>query len=241
MSEVFRRTARRSGIWVLALGCLSAAPAAKAQTPQPAPARLDSGAASKLLKNYDEPVYPSVAKFNFIQGSVRLQVLVSPEGEVSEAHVINGHPILAASALRTVRHWRFRPFKTKDGPAAFSTLVDVNFSLQTKKLVPLPSHPEEYLDRQVKPPEIVDPPSGPSDGECVRLRVLVGDKGQAMDTKPLSGQSAHFATARKVVSCWTFRPARWGSLAVPWYLEVDVPVEGWIAARSPTAAQSGCP
>ena len=29
--------------------------------------------------------------------------------------------------------------------------------------------------------------------------------------------------ARQVVDGWTFRPASWGTLAVPWYLEVDVP------------------
>ncbi|HUU12740.1 MAG TPA: energy transducer TonB [Terriglobia bacterium] len=242
-SNVVCEAARHAGVWTLAAGCLCAALSAKAQTSRPAlaPERLDSKAGAKLLKSHDRPEYPSVAKFNFIQGSVRLQVLVSPEGSVREAHVIAGHPILAASALRTVRRWLFRPFKTKDGPTSFSTLVDVIFSLQTKKLAPLPSHPEEYLDRQVKPPEILESPSGPSDGESVRLRVLVGDKGQAIDTKPLSGQPAHFATARKIVSCWTFRPARWGSLPIPWYLDVDVPVEGWVAARGPTDPQSGCP
>jgi TonB family protein len=235
------KTARHSEVWVLAAGFLCTALGARAQTSRPTPTRLDSKAASKLLKSHDQPEYPPVAKLNFIQGSVRLQVLVSPEGEVREAHVLAGHPILAASALRSVRNWLFRPFKTRDGPTPFATLVDVIFSLQINKFAPFPNHPEEYLDRQVKPPEILDSPSGPADGESVRLRVLVGDKGQAIDTRPLGGQSAHFAAARKIVSCWTFRPARWGSLAVPWYLDVNVPVEGWIAARGPANPPSGCP
>ena len=233
--------ARHPGIWVLIAGCLCATLSARAQTPELPPTRLDSKAASKLLKTRDRPVYPPVAKLNFIQGSVRLQVLVSTDGRVREAHVLDGHPILAASALHSVRNWLFRPFRTKAGPTPFSTLVDIVFSLQIRKLMPFPSHPEEYLDRQVKPPEIVDSPSGPTDGELVRLRILVGDEGQAIDTRPLGGQSAHFAAARKVVSCWTFKPARWGALAVPWYLDVDVPVEGWITARGPTHPRGGCP
>ncbi|MBI1983180.1 MAG: energy transducer TonB [Acidobacteria bacterium] len=149
--------------------------------------------ATKLLVSQVQPEYPSVAKFNFIQGSVRMQVTVTSAGNVGEAHVINGHPILAASALRAVRRWLFRPFRTTHGPAAFSTLVDVVFSLQSKKLTQLPSQPEEYLDRQV------------------------------------------------IVGCWTFKPARWGSVAIPWYLDVDVPVEAWMASRGAAGAENGCP
>jgi TonB family protein len=205
------------------------------------PTRLESKAATKLIVKKVRPEYPSVAKFNFIQGSVRMQVLVDSKGSVGEAHVIDGHPILAASALRAVRRWLFRPFRTKNGPTAFSTLVDVVFSLHSRKLRPLPRKPEEDLDRQVKPPEVLEAPAGPSHGASVRLRVLVSDKGQAIDTRPLAGQSAHFETARKIVTCWTFKPARWGTLAIPWYLEVDVPVEGWIASRSVPDLVKGCP
>jgi TonB family protein len=214
---------------------------ARAQTSELPPTHLDANVAWKLLRSHDQPEYPPVAKLNFIQGSVRLQLLVSTEGRVREAHVLDGHPILAASALRSVHSWLFRPFKTKVGPAPFSTLVDVVFSLQTRKLSPFPAHPEEYLDRQVKPPEILQAPSAASDGDSVRLRVLVGDTGEAIDTRPLSGRSAYFAAARKLVSCWTFKPALWGSLAVPWYLDVDVPIEAWIAARGSSIPPSGCP
>ena len=235
------KTARHSGIWVLTAGFLWTGLCARAQTSELPPTRLDATAASRLLRSHDQPEYPPVAKLNFIQGAVRLQVLVSTEGRVREAHVLAGHPILAASALRSVHDWLFRPFKTKDGPTPFSTLVDVVFSLQIKKLTPFPAHPDEYLDRQVKPPEILQAPSRASDGDSVRLRVLVGDTGEAIDTRPLSGRPAHYAAARKIVSCWTFKPALWGSLAIPWYLDVDVPVEAWIAAGGPANPPSGCP
>jgi TonB family protein len=227
----------------MAAGCVCAALCARAQTsrPDPATARLDPRTATNLLRSHDQPEYPSVAKLNYIQGAVRLQILVSPQGSVREAHVLTGHPILAASALHTVRHWLFRPFRTKNGPAPFSTLVDVIFSLRANKLAPLPEHPEEDLDRQVKPPELLDSRPGPSEGESVRLRILVGDKGQAIDSRPLKGRSAHLGVARQIVSCWTFKPAHWGALAVPWYLDVDVPVEGWVSARGPGDPPSGCP
>ncbi len=241
--KILTRTGRLAGAGALAAACLCAAIPDGAQTANPAraPKRLDSKAAAKLLKKHDQPEYPSVAKLNFIQGPVRLQVLVSSQGKVREAHVLSGHPILAASALRSVRDWVFHPLKTKDGAASFATLIDVVFSLRTRKLAPLPARPEEYLDRQVKPPEVVDSLPETNGGDAVRLRVLVGDKGQAIDTRPLSGRSSDFAAARRIISCWTFRPARWGTLPVPWYLDVDVPVGNWVATRGPGGPPSGCP
>lgn len=243
MVNTSRQPARSASARALVVGCLWTTLSAPAQTSVPAeqPTRLDPRAATKLLVSQVPPEYPSVAKFNFIQGSVRMQVTVTSEGNVGEAHVINGHPILAASALRTVRRWLFRPFRTTHGPAAFSTLVDVVFSLRSRKLTQLPSQPEEYLDRQVKPPEVLEAPAGASHGASVLLRVLVSDKGQAIDTRPLKGHSVHFETARRIVGCWTFKPARWGSVAIPWYLDVDVPVEAWIASRGAPDAENGCP
>lgn len=243
MSSFFLKSGRNRSAWALAAWCLWTTLAATAQTSPSAavPARLDAKVASRLIVNQVRPEYPTVAKLNFIQGSVRMQVLVTSQGSVGEAHVIKGHPILAASALGAVRRWLFRPFRTETGPTAFSTLVDVVFSLQTRKMTPLPSEPEEYLDRQVKPPEVPETPAGPSNGASVRLRVLVSDKGQAIDTRPLQGQPAHYATARKIVACWAFKPARWGTLAIPWYLDVDVPVESWIASRGAADPEEGCP
>jgi len=229
MANLFRRSTQGTCAFTLVLGCLSVALPAAGQAALPASKvhLIDSKTASKLVVQQVKPEYPSVAKLNYIQGSVRMRVVVTREGRVGEAHVLHGHPFLAASALSAVRRWVYQPLRTRSGPAEFLTVVEVVFSLHTKKLRPLPQEPEQDLKRQVRPPEVLEGPVGPAAAASVRLRVLVSDEGHAIDSQPLAGLAAHFSTAQKAVGRWTFKPARWGALAVPWYLEVDVPVGGW--------------
>ena len=188
-----------------------------------APVVLNGKAARGLLVSPVFPEYPPVAKINYIQGKVRLQVQVSQEGKVTGAHVLKGNAILAASVLEAVRKWRYRPFRTASGPAEFLTNVEVEFTLQSRKIKAMPPHAEEDLSRQIRVPEIIGKPDAPLPSSSVRMRVLVNEEGRAVDSELLSGPASTLSEARQVVDGWTFRPAHWGTLAVPWYLEVDVP------------------
>jgi TonB family protein len=192
---------------------------------------LPAKKANKLLLKQHTPEYPAIAKINYIQGQVRIQAIVTSEGEVAEVHVVRGHPFLAVAALKAIRNWLFKPAKSRQGPAEFQTFVDVNFALHTRKIVPLPDKPESDLTRQVRPPELLEKLPDTETGEVVRLRVLVGSKGEVLDAQPLLATANHLREARRVVANWSFRPARWGAVAVPWYLDVDVPVETWPAAQ----------
>ncbi len=210
---------------VLASVCLSARPgAAQSTAVAPTPIVLDNKKASHLVLNQVVPEYPALAKINYIQGQVRVQLTVSPEGQVAHAHVVRGHPILAASALKAIRRWLYRPLITSLGPAAFLTTIDMNFSLRVRKLDLLPRQAERDLDRQVKPPEVLQRPADPSPASWVRLRLLLSDNGQVIDSEPVKGGVAEFESAKHTLESWTFQPAHWGTLSVPWYLEVDVPV-----------------
>jgi TonB family protein len=44
-----------------------------------------------------------------LAGSVKVQVVVAPNGTVKEAKIVGGHPVLANAALDAVRKWRFEP------------------------------------------------------------------------------------------------------------------------------------
>lgn len=233
MARFLQGGSRASGVVALLAGCLAAAIPASSQsfTPTPKPIFLDRKSASKLVANQEKPKYPPLAKLNYIQGRVRLQVWVTREGRVSGVHVIHGHPFLAVAALKSVRRWRYHPFKTESGAAGFLTIVDMKFALHTKKADLLPREAERDLHRQIRPPEILEKPVVDAMTTLVRLRVLVSDEGQALDSTPVVGFAPHFDAARKAVERWTFRPARWGALAVPWYLEVEGPVEDWPARR----------
>jgi len=205
--------------------CLIAS-ALVAQTGSPAPdsVLLDSKSASRMLLSEVKPEYPALAKVNYIQGAVRMQLRVSREGQVAEAHVVRGHPFLAEAALQAVRRWMYRPLKRGSQATEFSTFVDVRFALHGKKIDQMPPQPERDLDRQVRPPVLLRKPAGSWSPGSVRMRVLVGAKGQTLDSEPLAGTPSHFAAARHQVEQWTFRPARWGNHPVPWYLDVDVRV-----------------
>jgi TonB family protein len=200
----------------------------------PARAQKDSGtgeavslepkAVSKLQVKSDPPEYPAVAKINFIQGEVRMRIFVSPEGLVTEVHVLKGHPFLAVAAIEAVRNWVYQPYRIGKRASEFTTLVSVHFALRPKTVMDIPPFAERDLEARVNPPQVVDQPADPPSDNHIRLRVLIDSEGHAVDTQLLSGRDPDARQAEQEVGHWVFRPAHWGTLPVPWYLEVDVPV-----------------
>jgi len=211
---------------VLALGCAPEIALPQAQPPLPVqnPVSLNSKQATSLVLDQAKPEYPPLAKVNYIQGHVRVQVEIARDGKVAQAHVVRGHPILAASALKAARGWIYRPLQTPSGPSGFLTTVEVKFSLRPHKMDTVPSQAERDLSRQVKPPEVIGRPADPSPTAVVHMRLLLNDQGQVIDAEPLPGAVTNLEAAEKSLEGWTFRPAHWGSLPIPWYLDVDVPV-----------------
>lgn len=206
------------------LAAPNALPAAKAQAP-PQIQELDSKTAAKLLIHVERPDYPPIAKVNYIRGSVKLEVKVTSRGHVSEAHVIEGEPILAVAALKSVRNWLYRPYVSKGEPVPFSSYVMVNFSLHSRFLKGrLPDGADDYLERQVRPPEVVSRPRQDPSAAGVRMKVLVGSRGEVVDASAIKARQPEIDLARKNLQSWKFRPARWGTLAVPWYVTVTVPL-----------------
>ncbi|EIT68491.1 MULTISPECIES: energy transducer TonB [Hydrocarboniphaga] len=64
------------------------------------------------------PAYPQDARRNRIEGYVKLDLLVAPDGSVRSAKVVDAKPkgLFDASAVTAVLKWRFKP-KTVDGKA----------------------------------------------------------------------------------------------------------------------------
>jgi TonB family protein len=75
------------------------------------------------------PVYPPTAKQARIQGTVRLQVVISKEGKVQDVQLVSGHPLLVPSAEEAVWNWVYRPTLLNGNPVEVVTLVDINFTL----------------------------------------------------------------------------------------------------------------
>lgn len=54
-------------------------------------------------------VYPDLARKMNLNGTVKVEVVIAPNGTVKEAKVVGGHPVLASAALEAARKWRFEP------------------------------------------------------------------------------------------------------------------------------------
>jgi TonB family protein len=56
-----------------------------------------------------QPAYPELAHKMKIVGTVKIEVVVAPNGTVKDARVLGGHPVLASAALEAAKKWRFEP------------------------------------------------------------------------------------------------------------------------------------
>jgi TonB family protein len=80
--------------------------------------RLDNNRANRLLS--PTLVYPEVAKRLNLEGTVRIEAVVGPDGQIKETKVIGGHPVLVESALKALRDWKY-------GKAGSETTVQLEF------------------------------------------------------------------------------------------------------------------
>ncbi len=67
----------------------------------------------RRAKSKVQPVYPDLARKMNITGTVKVQVVVAPNGSVKDAKIVGGHPVLAAAAIDAVKKWRFEPAATE--------------------------------------------------------------------------------------------------------------------------------
>jgi protein TonB len=75
------------------------------------------------------PEYPPLAKMARIQGTVRLEAIISKDGTIQDLKVVSGHPLLVKAALEAVQRWRYQPTLLNGEPVEVVTEIDVNFTL----------------------------------------------------------------------------------------------------------------
>jgi TonB family protein len=68
-------------------------------------------AINRKVKTRVAPTYPEIARKD--TGTVRLQIIVAPNGAVKETKVIGGHPILINAAVDAVKKWKFESANTE--------------------------------------------------------------------------------------------------------------------------------
>ncbi len=105
-------------------------------TPEPAvkptPAgilKVSGGVAEGKAIRKIAPQYTAIARAARASGPVQIQVMISEEGQVIEATVLNGHPLLRQAALEAARQWLFRPTLLSDVPVKVQGVLTFNFTL----------------------------------------------------------------------------------------------------------------
>jgi len=76
------------------------------------------------------PLYPPEALRLRIEGTVRLEACIAPNGDVTQVMVISGPRLLWQAALEAAHHWRFAPVRWRGEPARAVTEIDVPFRLE---------------------------------------------------------------------------------------------------------------
>jgi TonB family protein len=81
---------------------------------------------SKLIRKID-PVYPELASKARVSGSVIIELKIDGEGNVTEARVVSGHPLLNEAAINAVKQWKYAPTLLNGSPVPVSATVAVVF------------------------------------------------------------------------------------------------------------------
>jgi protein TonB len=74
------------------------------------------------------PTYPTLAQVSHVHGMVLIEAVIDEKGDVVNAHVLQGHPLLIQEALRTVMQWKYEPTYLNGVPYPIQVTVTVNFS-----------------------------------------------------------------------------------------------------------------
>lgn len=110
-------------------GAVSVSPPPPPQPPASERIQIGGQVAAAKLIYQPSPTYPALARQARIQGTVRLQAVISKEGEIENLTVMSGHPLLIPAALNAVRQWRYQPTFLNGVPVEVETTIEVNFKL----------------------------------------------------------------------------------------------------------------
>jgi protein TonB len=108
-----------------------------APTPSPAPrpvqkiVRVGSGVKPPRQTYSVDPVYPPLARETHIRGTVIVDAVIDEHGNVVQARVVSGHPLLMDAALKAVLLWKYEPTTLNGQPVSVELQVQVHFKLNS--------------------------------------------------------------------------------------------------------------
>jgi periplasmic protein TonB len=113
-----------------------APPPVKKPEPEPQPkaqenkvVRLASSILTGKALAKRTPDYPVIARQVRVEGSIVVEIIISPEGRVESARALNGHPLLTKAAVDAAYAWRFEPTILNGMPVRVTGVITFNFKL----------------------------------------------------------------------------------------------------------------
>ena len=107
---------------------------AQDSSPQvPTRIRVSQGIAQRNILDQPEPEYPKEAIDKGLEGLVVLKFVIGREGHVQFIRASEGDSILAESAAKAVKQWRYKPFVLDGNVLEVETQVTIKFSRKKKK------------------------------------------------------------------------------------------------------------
>ena len=78
-----------------------------------------------------DPAYPPLAQEAHIWGTVAVEAVIDERGNVVQARVVSGHPLLVDAALKAVLQWKYEPTTLNGHPVSVALQVQVHFDLRS--------------------------------------------------------------------------------------------------------------
>ena len=82
-----------------------------------------SGQETRKRLESPQPTYSELARRMNLSGVVKIELVVGADGEIKQARILGGHPVLAEAALTALRYWKYEPAKSE-------TRLQVEFKFQ---------------------------------------------------------------------------------------------------------------
>jgi len=93
--------------------------------------QISTGVSTGLLLAPITPVYPRIAVTAHIEGTVKVEAIISKLGRIESAHVVSGPEMLRQAALDAIRNARYTPYLLNGSPTEVQTSITVNFKLSS--------------------------------------------------------------------------------------------------------------
>lgn len=166
----------------------------------------------KLIKKVN-PKYPPEALKAGVSGKVVIEATTNKEGDITDAVVIDGHPLLNPAALDAVRQWKYEPYLIKGVKKPVKFTVVMNFSLHKKektgagegKPMVVSSDQKPKLIKKVNPEYPEDAVKQGIQGKVV-IEATTDKKGIVVEAKVIDGHPLLNKAALKALKQWEYEP-----------------------------------